>query len=107
MYEMVTRRVPFADIAHPPAGGGGGPAGEESSVGGAADLGGGYGGGGGGGGGLGGLFQIILAVAINGDRPKVPKSVPQGLKDLIEGCWDKDPRSRPTAAQVGTTSRVW
>lgn len=76
MYEALTRRAPFDDLVRggPAEGGGGLP--------------------------MGGLFAIILAVAIQRRRPPVPKWVPQELADLIRDCWAEEPRARPTAEQV-------
>jgi serine/threonine protein kinase len=58
LYEMVARRPPFDELCR------------------AAD--GGPGGGAGGGGGGNALFRIIVAVAINGQRPKIPEDCPPG-----------------------------
>eukprot|EP00798_Chlamydomonas_sp_ICE-L_P006775 gene6775-12768_t len=42
-----------------------------------------------------GLFQIILAVAINGQRPFLPDDMPVGLRHLIMECWKEQPKQRP------------
>ena len=47
-----------------------------------------------------GVFQIILAVAINGQRPPLPTNIPEPVRMLIRCCWDADPRCRPSATQV-------
>ncbi|GFR42064.1 hypothetical protein Agub_g2883, partial [Astrephomene gubernaculifera] len=93
MYEALTRRVPFDNLAKGNAPGGAGAAAAAAAGGAGADA-------GGGGLPMGGLFAIILAVAIQGRRPTLPEWVPKGLADLIRGCWAEDPRARPTAAQA-------
>jgi serine/threonine protein kinase len=35
-----------------------------------------------------------------GDRPALPKGLQKGWQDLIVGCWQHHPRSRPTMAKV-------
>ncbi|GLC66073.1 hypothetical protein PLESTF_000378700 [Pleodorina starrii] len=90
MYEALTRKVPFDNLVRGPAAGqgpgggegGGGPDGMPAPL------------------PMGGLFAIILAVAIQGRRPTLPDWVPRGLADLIAACWAENPRARPTAAQV-------
>ncbi|KAG0608811.1 hypothetical protein M758_8G134600 [Ceratodon purpureus] len=42
------------------------------------------------------LKEKVLA----GHRPLLPKYCPPKLKALIESCWDKDPNSRPSFAQI-------
>lgn len=44
--------------------------------------------------------QIILAVAIKGQRPPLPPDLPLGLRLLIAACWREDPRRRPSCAEV-------
>jgi hypothetical protein len=46
------------------------------------------------------FFQIILKVAINGERPWVDPDCPEPLKRLITKCWHQDPRQRPSCADV-------
>ncbi|KAF6257343.1 hypothetical protein COO60DRAFT_1626853 [Scenedesmus sp. NREL 46B-D3] len=46
------------------------------------------------------LFKIIVAVAINKERPQLPASTPPRLAALISRCWQEDPRQRPRAAAV-------
>ncbi|GIL58649.1 hypothetical protein Vafri_13652, partial [Volvox africanus] len=94
MYEALTRKVPFDELVRGPGakGGGAGSGAQEGGL--------------GPGGGMplplpmGGLFAIILAVAIQGRRPLLPDWIPRGLADLISACWSENPRIRPTAAQV-------
>lgn len=47
-----------------------------------------------------GLYQIILAVAINAQRPPLPEELPHRLRELISSCWRQDPRSRPSCGEV-------
>lgn len=44
--------------------------------------------------------QVIVAVAINKERPLLPASTPPRLAALISRCWQEDPRQRPRAAAV-------
>jgi hypothetical protein len=47
--------------------------------------------------------QIILAVAINGQRPALPEAregVPAGLTALIAECWAANPRERPASGEL-------
>jgi serine/threonine protein kinase len=46
------------------------------------------------------LLQIIVAVAINKERPLLPASTPPRLASLISRCWQEEPRQRPRAAAV-------
>ena len=46
------------------------------------------------------MFQIILAVAINGQRPSLPAYIPEPVRTLLDLCWVADPRCRPSATQV-------
>ncbi|WIA30079.1 hypothetical protein OEZ86_000174 [Tetradesmus obliquus] len=46
------------------------------------------------------LFKIIVAVAINKERPLLPPSTPPRLAALIRRCWQEEPRQRPRAAAV-------
>ncbi|KAH3731369.1 Serine/threonine-protein kinase CTR1 [Pelomyxa schiedti] len=45
-------------------------------------------------------YQIMLKVAVNHQRPEIPTTCEQFLASLIHKCWDKDPNTRPTMAQV-------
>jgi serine/threonine-protein kinase len=47
-----------------------------------------------------GLFKIIVAVAINGQRPRLPPDFPPPLRAVVERCWQQDPRSRPSALDL-------
>ncbi|PSC71845.1 serine threonine kinase [Micractinium conductrix] len=46
------------------------------------------------------LFQIVLKVAINGERPWMDPDTPEPLRRLITKCWHQDPRARPSCAEV-------
>ncbi|KAH0788075.1 TKL family protein kinase [Histomonas meleagridis] len=46
------------------------------------------------------LFQIMLGVTQNNQRPPLPDDVPDGLRQLIENCWENDPKDRPTFSEV-------
>jgi hypothetical protein len=45
-------------------------------------------------------LQIIVAVAINKERPLLPASTPPRLASLISRCWQEEPRQRPSTAAV-------
>jgi hypothetical protein len=45
-------------------------------------------------------LQIIVAVAINKERPLLPASTPPRLASLISRCWQEEPRQRPRAVAV-------
>lgn len=42
----------------------------------------------------------IMLNTVNGVRPTIPSNVPEGLKQLIEKCWDVDPEKRPTFDEI-------
>jgi hypothetical protein len=44
--------------------------------------------------------QIIVAVAIAGERPAIPESAPPRLAEIIRRCWREDPRQRPTVREI-------
>ena len=46
------------------------------------------------------FFQIILKVAVNGDRPWMDPETPNGYARLIKKCWHQDPHQRPSCADV-------
>jgi hypothetical protein len=47
-------------------------------------------------------LQIIVAVAINKERPLLPPDTPPRLASLISRCWLEDPAARPRVAQLAT-----
>mmetsp|Transcript_2037 Transcript_2037/g.6019 ORF Transcript_2037/g.6019 Transcript_2037/m.6019 type:complete len:261 (-) Transcript_2037:143-925(-) len=44
--------------------------------------------------------QIVLAVAIQEERPEIPESVPMPMRRLITKCWQDEPFRRPSAPEV-------
>jgi len=52
------------------------------------------------------FFQIILKVAINGERPWVDPDCPLGLQRLIGKCWHQDPHMRPSCAEISRLSEI-
>jgi hypothetical protein len=46
------------------------------------------------------LLQIIVAVAINKERPLLPPDTPPRLAALISQCWLEDPAARPRVSQL-------
>jgi hypothetical protein len=47
-------------------------------------------------------FQVALSVARNNERPPLPPNLPDGLRVLLEQCWDRVPENRPTFGQICT-----
>ena len=45
-------------------------------------------------------LQIIVKVAIQGERPRMDADCPNGLKRLIQKCWHQDPHQRPSCAEI-------
>lgn len=45
-----------------------------------------------------GTMQIIVQVAQQGLRPKIPDAFPPQLADLAQRCWSSDPQARCAAA---------
>ena len=46
------------------------------------------------------VHWIIQTVCNNNERPELPPNCKGKFKELIEGCWDKDPRQRPTFKSI-------
>lgn len=44
--------------------------------------------------------QIIIAVAINKERPPLPADTPDRLASLVQRCWLEDPKQRPRVSQL-------
>ncbi|KAK1216393.1 Rho guanine nucleotide exchange factor [Marasmius sp. AFHP31] len=44
-----------------------------------------------------GLYHIVV---IRGQRPELPQDVPNGMRQMIEKCWQVEPGSRPKAATL-------
>lgn len=42
----------------------------------------------------------LMSKVVNGERPKFPKNIKPGLKQLIEQCWAEDQQERPTFKQL-------
>ena len=45
-------------------------------------------------------LQIIVKVAIQGERPRMDADCPDGLQRLISRCWHQDPHYRPSCAEI-------
>ena len=43
---------------------------------------------------------MAAAIVSEGLRPLVEPTIPQGLSDILEDCWQLDSRRRPTAQQL-------
>eukprot|EP01024_Parvocaulis_polyphysoides_P020563 TRINITY_DN19635_c0_g1_i2.p2 TRINITY_DN19635_c0_g1~~TRINITY_DN19635_c0_g1_i2.p2 ORF type:complete len:544 (+),score=54.73 TRINITY_DN19635_c0_g1_i2:305-1936(+) len=46
------------------------------------------------------MVAISYKVVNEGRRPPMPQNIPTRLKNLIESCWDDDPKRRPSARDV-------
>eukprot|EP01025_Chloroclados_australasicus_P049522 TRINITY_DN5645_c0_g3_i1.p1 TRINITY_DN5645_c0_g3~~TRINITY_DN5645_c0_g3_i1.p1 ORF type:complete len:1007 (+),score=141.35 TRINITY_DN5645_c0_g3_i1:521-3541(+) len=51
--------------------------------------------------------QIIMSVAIMGERLRIPEDTPPVLKRLIERCWDADPCRRPSTQEIMRNTEVY
>jgi len=45
-------------------------------------------------------MQIIYYVGVLAQRPKMPSTAPENLKQLIEDCWQTEPKARPDFKDV-------
>jgi TPR repeat protein len=45
-------------------------------------------------------YEAGFQVNIKGIRPKIPESIPPGVRALIEDCWAADPDDRPTFKEI-------
>ncbi|PRP83026.1 putative serine/threonine protein kinase (ISS) [Planoprotostelium fungivorum] len=54
------------------------------------------------------IMAVFKAVAVEGKRPPLPSGdhTTSAVNQLMEKMWDKDPRSRPTAAEVSKTLKA-
>ena len=46
------------------------------------------------------LEMLYTDVVYGGQRPKIPKQWPDGLRSLLKACWHPDPQARPEFAEV-------
>lgn len=46
-----------------------------------------------------GILQIMRAID-RGQRPEIPDNCPLPYKQLIQRCWCRDPKLRPTFEQI-------
>jgi hypothetical protein len=51
-------------------------------------------------------FQVIVRVAVEGNRPPMEEGMPEGLRRLVTRCWHQDPRARPSALEVMRLAEV-
>ena len=51
-------------------------------------------------------FQIVMLVGVEHRRLAIPADCPEQLRRLIERCWDKDPRRRPSCAELERKTRL-
>ncbi|XP_072051421.1 mitogen-activated protein kinase kinase kinase 12-like [Amphiura filiformis] len=43
--------------------------------------------------------RVVFEVG-NGAKPSIPKSCPKDLSDIMQQCWNNDPKQRPTSALI-------
>lgn len=48
----------------------------------------------------GSIHQLIDAVSNRNERPEIPDTCPKKLRQLIERCWHKDPKQRPSFQEI-------
>lgn len=53
------------------------------------------------------FFQIILKVAINGERPWIDPDCPEPLKRLITKCWHQDRHMRPSCGEIARLTEIY
>ena len=44
---------------------------------------------------------------LDGERPKIAKDTPECYANLMNSCWDPDPKKRPSATEVRLTFDGW
>uniref|UniRef100_A0A1D1ZQR8 Protein kinase domain-containing protein n=1 Tax=Auxenochlorella protothecoides TaxID=3075 RepID=A0A1D1ZQR8_AUXPR len=52
------------------------------------------------------LFQIIVRVAINKERPALDPGCPEPLRWLITKCWQQEPTLRPSCAELARITEL-
>ena len=45
-------------------------------------------------------FDAVTKAAIDGERPLIPRNVDGRLSSLLKQCWDENPFSRPSFAEI-------
>ena len=45
-------------------------------------------------------LQINQMICVEGRRPPIPSSCPDGLKKLVKDCWSQDPSKRPEFSEI-------
>eukprot|EP00884_Botryococcus_braunii_P016796 jgi/Botrbrau1/37/Bobra.0022s0032.1 len=53
------------------------------------------------------FFQIIVAVAIRGQRPALDIAAPDAVRRMISRCWAPDPRFRPSTPEILRLTELW
>lgn len=48
----------------------------------------------------GNIHQLIDAVSNRNERPEIPENCPKKLRQLMERCWHKDPKQRPSFQEI-------
>ncbi|PKY53469.1 kinase-like protein [Rhizophagus irregularis] len=51
-------------------------------------------------------LQLSLDIC-RGERPEIPKGIPQCYTNLMKRCWDEDPNERPSTSEVFDTIKDW
>lgn len=53
------------------------------------------------------MAQIIVAVAIRGQRPVLDIAAPEAVRRMVSRCWAPDPRFRPSTAEILRLTELW
>ena len=51
-------------------------------------------------------FSLALSI-VKGLRPEITNDTPPFYRDLLEKCWDPDPKKRPTAQEIYDSTEMW
>jgi serine/threonine protein kinase len=52
-------------------------------------------------------FGLQYNITVEGLRPKIPKDIPTTYAELMERCWDDDPKKRPKAFELRDKFFMW
>ena len=46
------------------------------------------------------MTEFVMHVCHMGELPQLPSNSPPGLNQVVEECWERRPRDRPTSAEL-------